>query len=98
MTKLIDDLLDYSRISRSGGKFVKTDLNKIVEEVMLDFDVVMNQKKANVKIDKLPILSAIPLQMEQLFHNLISNAFKFTKEDVAPEITDYVSEFANLKK
>ena len=81
MTKLIDDLLDYSRISRTGGKFVKTDLNKIVEEVMLDFDVLMNQKKAKVKIDKLPIMSAIPLQMEQLFHNLISNAFKFTNED-----------------
>ena len=46
MTKLIDDLLDYSRISRSGGKFVKTDLNKIVEEVMLDFDVVMTSEKS----------------------------------------------------
>ena len=87
MTRLIDDLLDYSRISRSEGKFVKTDLNKIVEEVMLDFDIVMNQKKAKVKIDKLPILSAIPLQMEQLFHNLISNAFKFTREEAVPEIT-----------
>ena len=32
-------------------------------------------------------MSAIPLQMEQLFHNLISNAFKFTREDVTPEIT-----------
>ena len=56
MTKLIDDLLDYSRISRSGGEFVKTDLNKIIEEVMVDFDVVVNQKKAKVNIDKLPIL------------------------------------------
>ena len=54
---------------------------------MLDFDMVMHQKKAKVRIDKLPILSAIPLQMEQLFHNLISNAFKFTKEDAVPEIT-----------
>ena len=69
MTKLIDDLLDYSRISKSGGKFVKTDLNKILEEELLDFDVVIHQKKAMVRIEKLPILSAIPLQMEQLFHN-----------------------------
>ena len=86
MTRLIDDLLDYSRISRSGGKFVKTDLNKIVEEVMLDFEVIVNQKKAKVKIEKLPTLPAIPLQMEQLFHNLISNAFKFTRDDVPPEV------------
>ena len=87
MTKLIDDLLDYSRISRSGGKFVRTDLNKILEEVMLDFDMVIHQKKARVRIEKLPILAAIPLQMEQLFHNLISNAFKFTREDTVPEIS-----------
>jgi len=87
MTRLIDDLLDYSRISRSGAKFVKTDLNKILEEVMLDFDLVINQKKAKVKIEKLPTLSAIPLQMEQLFHNVIRNAFKFTKVNVPAEIT-----------
>ncbi len=55
MTKLIDDLLDYSRISRSGGKFVKTDLNKIVEEVMLDFDVVDDiRKKQKSKLINYP--------------------------------------------
>jgi two-component system, chemotaxis family, CheB/CheR fusion protein len=86
MTRLIDDLLDYSRLSRSGGELVKTDLNKILEEVMPDFDVIVNQKKAVVKIGSLPTIHAVPLQMQQLFHNLISNAFKFTKEDGIPEV------------
>jgi two-component system, chemotaxis family, CheB/CheR fusion protein len=87
MTRLIDDLLDYSRISRATGKYVKTDLNKILEDVMQDFDLTINQKKANIKIGKLPTLFAIPLQMEQLFHNLLSNAVKFTRENIPPEIT-----------
>ena len=86
MTRLIDDLLDYSRLSRSGNTFVNTDLNKILEEVMPDFEVIVNQKKAIVNVGALPTVNAVPLQMQQLFHNLISNAFKFTKEDGVPEI------------
>lgn len=86
MARLIDDLLEYSRISRAGFEFVKTDLNKVLEEVMPDFDVIANQKKAVVKIGTLPTVKAVPLQMQQLFHNLISNAFKFTKEDGVPKV------------
>jgi two-component system, chemotaxis family, CheB/CheR fusion protein len=87
MTRLIDDLLDYSRISRAEGKFVITDLNKVVQEVLQDFDIAFHQKRVSIKIDTLPTLSVVPLQMEQLFHNLISNAIKFTKENNAPEIS-----------
>jgi two-component system CheB/CheR fusion protein len=87
MTRLIDDLLDYSRISRTNGKFTQTDLTKVVKDVLVDFEVTMQQKKAKMTIDPLPTVLAIPLQMEQLFHNLISNAFKFSKEDNDSEIT-----------
>ena len=86
MTRLIDDLLDYSRLSRAANIFVKTDLNNILQEVMPDFEVITNQKKAVVKVGTLPTVNAVPLQMQQLFHNLISNAFKFTKEESVPEI------------
>jgi two-component system CheB/CheR fusion protein len=87
MTRLIDDLLDYSRISRTEGKFMMTDLNKLLQEVLLDFEVAINQKQASIKIGPLPELPVVPLQMEQLFHNMISNAMKFTKEGNAPEVT-----------
>ena len=87
MTRLIDDLLDYSRISRSDGRFMKTDLNKVLKDVLQDFEVIISQKKATVSIDDLPVIAAIPVQMEQLFHNLLSNALKFTKPDAPPIIT-----------
>jgi two-component system CheB/CheR fusion protein len=87
MTRLIDDLLNFSRISRSNRKFVRTDLNEIIRDVMVDFDLVVSQKKAQIHFDKLPVIQAIPLQMEQLFHNVISNALKFSKTDVPPVIT-----------
>ena len=87
MTRLIDDLLNFSRISRSNRKFVRTDLNDILRDVLVDFDLLVPQKKAEIHFGKLPVIQAIPLQMEQLFHNLISNALKFTRSGVEPVIT-----------
>jgi len=100
MTRLIDDLLDYSRIARSDNKFVRTDLNKILQEVLIDFDVIMQQKKVKLKTEQLPILYAIPVQMEQLFHNLLSNAVKFSRENTPPEIkiTSQIVSNDDLKK
>jgi two-component system CheB/CheR fusion protein len=48
---------------------------------MVDFELIIIQKKAAINCDKLPVIHAIPVQMEQLFHNLISNALKFSKTD-----------------
>jgi two-component system CheB/CheR fusion protein len=86
MTRLIDDLLNFSRISRTTEQFVSTDLNDILKSVMGDFDLIINQKKAVINKEPLPVIEAIPVQMKQLFHNLLSNALKFSKEGVPPEI------------
>jgi two-component system CheB/CheR fusion protein len=86
MTRLIDDLLNFSRISRSNRKFSRTDLNDIIKDVLIDFELIIIQKNAEVNCTKLPVIQAIPVQMEQLFHNLISNALKFSKKDTSPVI------------
>jgi two-component system CheB/CheR fusion protein len=86
MTRLIDDLLNFSRTARYNNGFTKTSLNKVVKDMLVDFDLIISQKHAAIDIGKLPSLQAIPLQMEQLFHNLISNALKFTKSSVVPVI------------
>ena len=86
MRLLIDDLLNFSRISRFDKKFILTDLNNIFKEVLGDFDLLIQEKNAIVQVGKLPVLQAIPLQMNQLFHNLLSNALKFTSPDQSPLI------------
>jgi two-component system CheB/CheR fusion protein len=86
MTRLIDDLLNFSRTS-AKTMAVKTDLNLILKDVLIDFEEILAQTKGKVISGKLPVLPAIPIQITQLFHNLISNALKFAKEDKPPRIT-----------
>lgn len=86
MNTLIKDLLDFSRLSQGNTSFVKTNLNFILNSVKTDFELLIQQKNATIKIDKLPIIEAIPLQMQQLFFNIINNALKFSKADLPPAI------------
>jgi two-component system CheB/CheR fusion protein len=87
MSELIEDLLNFSAISRNNQKFSKTNLTRILKKILVDFDLIITEKKASVTIGKLPSLQVIPLQMEQLFHNLLSNALKFAQKDVDPVIS-----------
>jgi len=87
MATLINDVLNFSKILDSGRGYGKTDLNEILEAVINDFDLLIAQKKAIVSHDPLPVVDAIPLQMNQLFHNLLGNALKFSKPDESPVIS-----------
>ncbi|MCE7068499.1 response regulator [Dyadobacter sp. CY326] len=85
MSRLISDLLDYSRLSVKA-RFQPTDLNALLEELLSDFDEIISNEKAIIRLDKLPIIDTIPSQIRQVFQNLISNALKFCKEGTPPEI------------
>ncbi len=87
MRTLIKDLLNYSRLLQHEKLFTETDLNVTLKNILNDFELLIHEKKAQIKFDELPTIDAIPLQMNQLFYNLISNALKFSKEDVPPVIT-----------
>ncbi|SEJ22401.1 His Kinase A (phospho-acceptor) domain-containing protein [Dyadobacter sp. SG02] len=85
MSRLISDLLDYSRLSVTAH-FQPTNLNLLVDELLADFDETIREKKAVIRKDQLPIVETIPSQIRQVFQNLISNALKFSRPDVAPVI------------
>lgn len=95
MTKLISDLLDYSRLS-SDVVPEKIDLNELVNEILTDLDYQADQKNAQIKVQPLPEVSGVPSQLRQIFQNLIGNAIKFSKTDVTPEI-DISYELTNEK-
>lgn len=85
MSTLINDVLNYSRLSKTGEQFEKTDLNKILNDVLSDFELLIEQKQAVITHSDLPTIKGIPLQIHQLFGNLISNSLKFS--EVNPQIT-----------
>jgi signal transduction histidine kinase len=67
--------------------FEKVDLNKITDAITNDFELLIEQKQAVIEYHDLPVIEAIPLQMSQLFSNMLSNALKFSKTGVKPVIT-----------
>ncbi len=87
MTLLIKNILDFSRINYEAGFVDRVDLNTVVEGVLADFDVLLGQKDGRVEAGNLCAIRAIPLQMTQLFYNLIGNALKFSRQGVPPVVT-----------
>lgn len=83
MSGLIKDVLSFSSI-RQEDAFVETDLKGIVQKVLRDLDLLIAQKGATIEEEPLPIIEAVPIQMTQLFYNLINNALKFSHPDREP--------------
>ncbi len=85
MQNLILDLLNFSRVATRGKEFVITDLNEVVKRSVENLQYTIEENKANIICEKLPIIKADDSQMMQVFQNLISNAIKF-KSDKDPLI------------
>ena len=86
MSNLINDLLEFSRVTTRGKDFTDTDLNEVVAEVLDDLEIAIKESETTVNLDTLPHIQADPSQMLQLFLNILSNAVKFRRENVAPVI------------
>ena len=87
MQRLIDDLLQYSRTTTSSLEFEETTLEEIVIPVLEDLTEEISQKNARVDIIGNGRLLVIKFQFRQLIYNLLSNALKFVRKDVTPQIT-----------
>jgi signal transduction histidine kinase len=85
MRTLIDDLLNFSKLS-AETQFIPTDLNEILKDVINDLELSIQEKDATLHLINLPTIAAIPGQMRQMFQNILSNALKFGKDDIATEI------------
>ena len=85
MSGLISDVLNFSKVL-DASVFEPVDLNDILQNVKNDYDMLIEQKNAVITQDELPVIKAVPLQMNQLFYNLLGNALKFSRPEVAPVI------------
>jgi len=86
LRKLIEDMLNFARVTNYEKLLLKTDLNEILKNTLFDFDLLIEEKKAVVILHELPEIEAVPFQMSQLFYDIIHNSLKFSKVDVAPII------------
>lgn len=86
MQALIQDLLAYSRTNSADRTFVKTSLDEIAEEVIMDFSDRIEEKNAVIDLHTLGEATVMPFQFRQLLHNLIGNALKFSRKDIPPQI------------
>ena len=85
MRNLISGLLSFSRIGTSG-QMEEVNLNETLEKIKDDFAVVIEERGIVIEHDHLPTITGYRIEIKQLFQNLISNAIKFTKPEVKPNI------------
>jgi light-regulated signal transduction histidine kinase (bacteriophytochrome) len=86
MRRLVQDLLDYSRLGRQRI-LEPIDCNLVVQEVLSDLTMSIQESLAVINIDPLPVISGYATEIKQLFQNLLSNSLKFRKPGVPPVIS-----------
>jgi signal transduction histidine kinase len=86
MQSLINNLLDFSRHSVNDASFERTDLDQLVRDTISQLEIDIEKSQASIKCDNLPVISAVPALMQQLFYNLLSNAIKFRRKSVNPVV------------
>lgn len=87
MQKMIQDILNFSRVGRQEVEIEAVDCDEVVREVLAEFESAIADKKAVINCEKLPTLQTSPTLMRVLFQNLIGNALKFNDGSRAPQVT-----------
>ena len=87
MRQLIEDLLDFSRVSVIDHPFEMNDLKGIIEDVRSELSDTISEKMAVFTINELVPVKIIPFQFRQLICNLISNSLKFSIPNIELQIT-----------
>jgi PAS domain S-box-containing protein len=86
MLLMMEGVLRYAALDGYQQGLDKVDLNEILRSVETDLEMVIQKRKAIMKWDSLPEIQGYPVLIYQLFYNLISNALKFSRTDIPPDI------------
>lgn len=81
MQVLLEDLIDFSRLSFVEKIYTRTSLTAIVDDALHDLEMKIEESGATVAFSELPTLEVYPSQLKQLVMNLILNSIKFRKKD-----------------
>jgi light-regulated signal transduction histidine kinase (bacteriophytochrome) len=83
---LIRDLAEYSRLGRHANPMQPTNLGTLVAQLLGEFASVIEATHARIEVDPLPVVMCDPVQMQQVFQNLISNALKYRHRERSPVV------------
>ena len=97
MQLLINNILEFSKISVKKELFTEVDLNNLIPGILSELNGRVEEKNIKIVLDKLPVICANEVLMHQLFLNLLENAAKYTSKINSPEILIY-SEFFTVQK
>jgi light-regulated signal transduction histidine kinase (bacteriophytochrome) len=81
MRRLIDELLEYSRLETTVREFVPVDMNKVLDTTITMLEVPIRESKADISVGPLPTVMDDESQMTRLMQNLLANAIKFRGPD-----------------
>ncbi len=97
MQLLIDDLLQFSRLTDTSLEAEAVDLNQVINEVKGSLSEIIRETGTEIRASSLPTVVGYPFQLIQLFQNLISNSIKYGKEGLAPTIDILCTEVASYE-
>jgi signal transduction histidine kinase len=86
MSTMIEGVLTYSSLNAVDQQTERLDLNRILSDIQEDLEVLIEQKKAVIRYDRLPEIEGVEVLIYQLFYNLVNNSLKFSKESETPVI------------
>jgi signal transduction histidine kinase len=89
MQDLINDILEFSKISAEQESFSDVNMGTLLNEVLTELESLIAEKNATVLLEDLPVLKVNPVLMRPLFINLIGNALKYSSKEETTVIKIY---------
>ncbi|WP_461147521.1 ATP-binding protein [Spirosoma pulveris] len=86
MSTLIRDLLTFSRISTQQAVLNEVSVQQVVQQVLDNLSIAAGESQAQITLGNLPVVQGDMLQLSQLFQNLLSNALKFRRAGIVPQV------------
>lgn len=87
MGTLIDDLLEFSQVSMKPHQTETVDLNKLMHQLVEEFELEIQERKASIEVGELPMIQGYSQQIAQLFRNLLGNGLKYQRKEIPPVIS-----------
>ena len=86
MKRMINSLLEYSRVHTDADEFEETDANAVLDDVRRDLELLIDDYDAELSVGELPVVEADRDQIGQVFQNLLKNAIRHAGENGTPEV------------